>query len=167
MLPVNLMDAIADRLRVALKDYSAGKPPEDMPALYIGRKPLNVYPGQIPVPEDAGEGESFVYALVKKVEDEKELSMATVTIGCSVYDENTVDGWRNLYNIAEHIRQELLKNRILNKKFMLKLPLNTDYEEDQPFPNWIGIITAKYSIGQPVEEGIIYDNYQEIGFKRD
>ena len=168
MLPVNLMDALAEIMKKALKDYSAGKPPEEMPVLYMGRDPLKVYPGQIPVPEDADEGASFVYALVKKIEDKggNELSAATVSIGFSIYDEDPVDGWRNLYNIAEHTRQELLKHRILSKRFMLELPMETDFEEEQPYPNWIGTITAKYSIGQPVEEGIIYDDYQEIGFRK-
>lgn len=167
MIPVNLTDALATILQQALKDYSAGKPPEEVPVLRMGQNPLKVYPGQIPVPEDASEGASFVYAMVKKVDDKggNELSAATVTIGFSIYDEDQEDGWRNLYNIAEHTRQELLKHRILDKKFMLQLPMETEFVEEQPYPNWIGYITAKYSIGQPVEEGIIYDNYQETCFK--
>ena len=166
MIPVNLMDALAERLEKVLKDYSAEKPPEGFPvALVFGRKPLKIHPGQVPVPESADEIESFVYVIVKKIEDKNDSSSATVEIGVSLYDEDWT-GWRNMYNIVEHIRQELLKHRILNKKFMLQWPIETDFADEQPYPQWVGAVTAKYSIGQPVEEGIAYDNYQEIGVQR-
>ena len=168
MIPVNLMDALAERLQVILKDYSSGNPQDEVTgSVILGRNPLKIHTGQIPVPEDASELESFVYVIVKKIEDKggQDLSSATVEIGVSIYDEDET-GWRNLYNIVEHIRQDLLKHRILNKKFMLQWPINTEFAEEQPYPQWVGAITAKYSIGQPVEEGIAYDNYQEIGFQR-
>lgn len=166
MIPVNLMDALAERLQVVLKEYSAGDPQAEVPdSIILGKNSLKIHPGQVPVPEDAGEIESFVYVIVKKIDDKKDGSTAKVEIGVSIYDEDET-AWRNLYNIVEHIRQDLLKHRILNKKFMLQWPVETEFAEEQPYPQWFGAVTANYSIGQPVEEGIAYDNYQEIGFQR-
>ena len=35
MIPVNLMDALAERLQVILKDYSAENPPEGFPTSIV------------------------------------------------------------------------------------------------------------------------------------
>ena len=48
MIPVNLMDALAERLQVILKDYSAENPPEGFPtSIVFGRNPLKIHTGQI------------------------------------------------------------------------------------------------------------------------
>lgn len=155
MTPVNLMDTLAEQLEGLLSGYTTEQP--------SGTFPIAVFPGQVPVSDDASENRSAVYIIVRSVEDvgPNELSTATVKIAISIYDEDRETGWRSLYNVAEHIRQHLLKHRMLDKKFMLKCnsenPLKTDFEEDQPYPQWVAEITGHYTINQPEEEGITYD----------
>ena len=154
MIPVNLIETLTAHLRKLLADYSTEQP--------SGTFIVDVIPGRIPNPETAQENISAVYVIVRSVEDAggNEMSSATVEMILSIYDEDDLTGWRTLYNVAEHIRQYLLKHRILDKKYMLKIntenPVRTVFVDDQPYPQWIATITAKYTISQPEEEGILY-----------
>lgn len=152
MTPINLMDRLAAKLQTLMDDYSTDQP--------SGTLPIKVYPGYFPVRTDATEMNSAMYVLVKQVLDdtEKIKSSAIVEIGFSIYDEDPVDGWRSLYNALEHVRQYLLKNRIIDKKHWLQLPMETLVFDDQnqAWPQWRATMTAKYTVGQPAEEGITY-----------
>lgn len=159
MTPINLMDGLAKRLQKLLEDYSTEQPSSETPM------PIKVYPGYVPKQEDATERNSFVYVLVRQVidEDGNKKSSAIVEIGFSVYDEDLSDGWRSLFNLVEHVRQDLLKYRFINMKHRLELPMQTDIMDDnnQAWPNWRATITAKYTVGQPEEEGYDYGDFQE------
>ena len=152
MTPINLMDRLAAKLQTLMDDYTTEQP--------SGTLPIKVYPGYFPVRTDATEMNSALYVLVKQVVDESEKvkSYAIVEIGFSIYDEDPVYGWRSLFNALEHVRQYLLKNRIIDKKHWLQLPMETIVFDDQSqaWPQWRATMTAKYTVGQPVEEGITY-----------
>ena len=107
---------------------------------------------------NADEQASFIYALVTAAQDTADghMSTATVEIGFSIYDNSDVDDWRSLYNLMEHVRQHLLKQRLVANRHRLQLPLKLEVPEAQPAPQWQGKITATYTIGQPYEEDIYY-----------
>lgn len=158
MTPINLMDSLAKRLQKLLTDYSATQP--------SGKLPIKVYPGYFPVQNTAQERNSFVYVLVIQTKDRpgNDKSHATVELGFSIYDDDHTDGWRSLFNVMEHVRQDLLKFRLVNMKFRLDLeeaPIEMNIPENQPFPQWQGTMKACYTIGQPDEEGFNYDDFQE------
>ena len=152
MTPINLMDRLAAKLQALMDDYTTEQP--------SGILPIKVYPGYFPRRTNATEMNSAMYVLVTQVVDESEKakSYAIVEIGFSIYDEDPVYGWRSLFNALEHVRQYLLKNRIIDKKHWLQLPMETIVLDDQnqAWPQWRATMTAKYTVGQPVEEGITY-----------
>lgn len=152
MTPINFMDSMAAKLQLLMDDYTTEQP--------SGTLPIKVYPGYFPVKTNATEMNSALYVLVKQVVDESEKvkSYAIVEIGFSIYDEDPVYGWRSLFNALEHVRQYLLKNRIIDKKYWLHLPMETIAFDDQnqAWPQWRATMTAKYTISQPEEEGILY-----------
>lgn len=156
MTPVNLMDALAGRLQKLLADYSANQP--------AGAVPISVYPGYVPVEETSKEKPSFLYVLVTATEDKggNDLSTATVEIGFSIYDEDPVDGWRSLFNVIERVRQDLLKYRFVNMKHRLVLPVAMKIAAEQPWPQWQATMSVTYTIGQPEEEGMNFDDFQEV-----
>lgn len=159
MTPIDLMDMLAARLQKLLTDYTSEQP--------SGKVPVTVYPGYIPVQNNAQERKSLVYVLVIETTDKpgNTKSHATVEIGFSIYDDNHTDGWRSLFNVMEHIRQDLLKHRFVNMKFRLDLeeaPIKMSIPDNQPFPQWQGTMTACYTIGQPEEEGMNFDDFQEV-----
>lgn len=144
MTSINLMDQLAQFLTVILRGYNSD--------LKRNQTPIKVYPGYTPIRDRAQEDGSFVYALATEVEDTMEGSKAHVEIGASIYDSDTANGYRSLFNVLEHIRQALLVNRTIGGKHRLQLPMQTQVVEEQPYPQWQGKITCTYSLGQPQEE---------------
>lgn len=155
MTTVELMDKLAEFLRPAVADYRTQQP--------SGQREITVYAGFPAARLNSLEQASFIYALVTSAQDnaDYEQSTATVEIGFSIYDDSSTDDWRNLYNLMEHVRQYLLKHRLVAKSSRLQLPLKLEVPEGQPTPQWQGKITAIYTIGQPYEEDINYDDIQE------
>lgn len=150
MTTVELMDNLADYLRSVIVDYSTQQP--------SGKRSIKVYAGYPPARMNADEQASFIYTLVTGAQDtaDGDMSTATVEIGFSIYDDSEYDDWRSLYNIMEHVRQHLLKHRLVANRHRLQLPLKLEVPEAQPAPQWQGKITAIYTIGQPYEEDIYY-----------
>lgn len=156
MTPIGLMNELAKFLQDTLKDYSTQQT--------TGNLPILVYPGYPPIPDTAVEKNSYLYVLVVETNDEEDdskMSTAKVEIGFSIYDADQTDGWRTIYNVMEHVRQALLKKRFIAMKHRLELPLKGVVPDEQPFPQWYGKLIATYTIGQPQEEGINYDDFQE------
>ena len=85
-----------------------------------------------------------------------EQSAAKVEIGFSIIDGDTSEGWRSLFNLMEHVRQALLKKRTVANKHRLILPIKFKVADEQPFPQWQGLMTVSYTLGKPVEEEINY-----------
>ena len=144
------MNNLADFLREVVKDYSTNQE--------AGVLPVAVYAGYPPVRTDYEEKESFIYALATEWEDKEDGTFSTckAEIGFSIYDDNKTVGCFSLYNIMEHVRQALLKKRTLAGRNRLELPLKSVVSDDQPWPQWQGIITATYTLGQPMEEEVDY-----------
>lgn len=156
MTPIGLMDKLAKLLQDVLKDYSSTHT--------SGKMPVSVYPGWPPVRDSSKEQGSYVYVLVletKDNEDANELSTAKVEIGFNIYDDDKTDGWRSLFNIMEHVRQALLAKRFIEMNHRIVLPMVSAIADTPPFPQWLGKIEVNYTIGQPIEEGINYDDFQE------
>lgn len=151
MTTMELMENLAAFLRGAVSEYTA--------QTKEGTAPVEVYAGYPPIRTKPGQSPSFIYALVTSFQDEEgnKLSSAAVEIGFSIADDDPRDGWRSLTNIMEHVRQAMLKKRTIANKHRLELPIKGEIADNQPFPQWQGRITARYTIGQPVEEEINFD----------
>lgn len=154
MVSMVLVDALSSVLTTALANYTFTTPKG------VATAP-HVVAGWLPPkdPKNAASGlEDVPYVLIRFAghDDLAEGdSEAKVHIYVGIYDESH-DGWRNVANVLEHIRQVLLKNRTIAKKFRLTLPLkSTIPTEEQPYPNWVGWLETRWTIAQPVEEVII------------
>lgn len=150
MTSVELMNNLADFLCEVVKDYSSNQE--------AGTLPVVVYAGYPPVRTDYEEKESFIYAIATEWEDKEDGTFSTckVEIGFSIYDDNKTEGCFSLYNIMEHVRQALLKKCTLAGRNRLELPFKSVVSDDFTYPQWQGIITETYTLGQPMEEEIDY-----------
>lgn len=149
MIPIILLDELADFLKEANKTFV----PSDE---RIKNNELNVMPGYLKRREKANE-KLFPYIVPRliKGEDADDGSAVTVRIYFATYCEDVLNAWRELYNLMEHSRQALLKQRTLANKFRLKLPISYEMLEDQPYPEWLGWMDVQYEIFQPQEEEFI------------
>ncbi len=149
MTIVESMENVAAYLKEVVAEYSAKQA--------SGRKKIEVYAGFPPVRTSRDETPSCVYCVPTEANDSAAgASDVKLMIGLSIYDADKDSGGRSLYNLAEHIRQALLKKRTLGGRNRLILPLKTEIPTEQPFPEWVGVITATYTIAFIEEEGIDY-----------
>lgn len=74
------------------------------------------------------------------------------------------DGWRDLLNLSECIRQHLLTHRLIGDQFRLVLPVRfeTLAADLQPLPFFIAGMTLQYHIAQPQETLPIPDDIQQV-----
>lgn len=149
MTQVELMENVAVFLDEIVKEYET----KQSDGTYTR---IRVYPGYLPIKTNAKESESCIYSLVLECEDKDEQSEAKLEIGFSICDSDPTDGWRSLFNLMEHVRQALLKKRTIANKHRLILPIKSKVADEQPFPQWQGLMTVSYTLGKPVEEDINY-----------
>ena len=81
-------------------------------------------------------------------EDAKQ-SDATVKLICGVYSQDD-EGIYDLISLMEKVRLALLEDYEINSKFRLEQteikPLKWEISEDQPYPQWLGAITATFNV---------------------
>lgn len=78
----------------------------------------------------------------------------------SIVDVDFVIGARRIGNegfldvdaIAARIRRDLLVTPLIESRARLELPLESMIGEDEAFPQWFGIVSARFNIPQPIEE---------------
>lgn len=155
MTPVRLLAALATYLKEACEPYFLT---DDR----VKGKALIVQPGFLKKRTAANEMPypHIVPRFIKCVDDSGG-SMVTVRIYFGTYSEDVAHGWRDLMNLMEMGRLALLKQQTIAKKYRLQLPLTVEVPEDQPYPEWVGYITAVYAMPLPEEE--IIEKFQ--GFR--
>lgn len=62
------------------------------------------------------------------------------------------EGFLDVVSIVERIRRDLLVTPIIENRARLELPLESEFGEDDAFPQWFGIVSARFNIPQPIEE---------------
>lgn len=68
-----------------------------------------------------------------------------------IYDKSPDNqGYRDVLNIIDTIEQEILENRILEKKYRLEMPLKSYLFDEQPWPVFFGQIETTWETGRPM-----------------
>ncbi len=65
---------------------------------------------------------------------------------------NDATGYRDILNLAEKTRQELFKQKILNKRFEILEDFEMKIPEEHPYPYWLGEMTTKWIIPNVITE---------------
>lgn len=163
MTPAMLIKTLSEGLRKATANFV-------LQAEYQRDKKISVYEGYMP--EENFHNETFLPMIVvelRGVVDTDEGSFATVGLAFAVYGgENAKygggrerpnnrfndygDGWRDLMNLVETVRQYLLglPNRRLGEQFPIVLPIEYAPQESQPIPFYYGDMVITFEIGQPI-----------------
>ena len=151
MTPTRLLDGLATYLRSECSTYF-------LTDEKVKDNSLTVSPGFLKKRTTASEMPyPHIVPRFLKCSDEAEGSKVTVRIYFGTYSEDVETGWRDLMNLMEMGRLVLLRQRTIAKKYRLQLPLTTEATEDQPYPEWVGYVTAEYLMPLPEEETILVD----------
>lgn len=141
MIPVRLIEALADEIRDATKDYKLrAEGQED--------KKVTVYCQHIPDEDFLSDTYyPLVIVSVQEVTDDNEgISIATVGLTIGVYGDDK-EAWMDLLSIMERIRQRVCNEKIIARKYPLVMPTKFETIENQPYPFWFGYATLKYRVG--------------------
>jgi hypothetical protein len=172
MIALNLQDALVSRLQEIFSDYA-------LPVKSGAVKNVKVFSQYLPRPKGptvkpGGEREeesetiygpsdyeeNFPCIIVKfdeatdKEENTPDATLISVRILIGVYDPTPDEqGYRDVMNIMETIRQELLSARYLERKYKLEMPFKWYLFEDQPWPVFFGQIETVWETGRPLMPG--------------
>lgn len=73
-----------------------------------------------------------------------------VNLLVGTYDESPdCQGYRDVLNIIEVIRQELLTHRVLDSRYRLEMPMKSYLFEEQAWPVYFGQIETVWETGRP------------------
>lgn len=150
--PVLLVDELKAFLEDVVKNYQ-------LDTNRLGDvKPPQVVTGYLP-PKHAGPEPDFPFVIVRLIDgiDEEDGATVTVKIIAGTYSEDAQQGWRDVANILQHIWQELFKRRVIANRFRVEYPMKFEFPEEQPYPQWIGIMTTIWTVAHPVLEGLEYE----------
>ena len=145
MTPRNLIKALAKELREVLKDFK-------LSAEYQADRKVRVYEQIMPLAE--ADNDTFfpnVLIYLVQVDEDGTDSLATVNFSIAVYGGEDEQGWQDLFNIAERVRQFVLTHPVVGKKFPLEMPATFAPRppSEQPEPFFYFDCIARYRIATP------------------
>lgn len=116
---------------------------------------VNVYAGFLPRARSRDEQQQLCPAVVIRPEvtnDGKDRSTVSIVIYVTIYDEDMTYGAQMLFHFLEFIRYHLLAANPVENKWYINLDdgnMKTTVPDDQPFPQWIGVIEFEVYLPQP------------------
>lgn len=143
MTPLELVEDLSEKIREAVKKF-------EFIAEYQHNKHVSVYEQYLPLA--AFEDDSFYPAVTVQLYDVSSDGIddiATVVLTCGVFGGDGEDGWRDLFNLAELVRQEILTTPVLAEKFPVVMPVEFVPNEGQPQPFFFADINVRYRISTP------------------
>lgn len=147
MTPVLLMRSLKTSLEGVVENVELTSPKG------VLTKP-QVFLEQLPQKSASSQEEDFPFIIVRAAGGEdadgnKSTMKINLIIGTYSKDD---DGFIDVLNLFEGIRQALLKKRIVGKSFRMELPFVWRLFDEQPWPGWIGEINTLWTIPQVQEE---------------
>lgn len=148
---MRVVDALIEHITPAVSDFSletnvrghAFKAPK-VRAGYLAEKK----PGPSQSPPD------FPYVIVRFLEDNDtdDSNIAQIRIIAGTYSQDEENGWRDALNVATRVKQHLLAHPCFDSAFRVMRPIRTELPEEQPFPEWVAMLTIHVQLPQVREE---------------
>jgi len=148
---ITMINSLRDRIQESTKDFlldsnveGVQKAPEVMSGyLKAKKRKSDQTPPEYP----------FVLVRFHSDEDNQNGYTSLVHIIAGTYSEDEQNGWRDPLNILSFIKRDLLNNPIFGGSFSVSqdAPQKIELPEDQPFPEWVGIL--KIYVHLPQIEG--------------
>lgn len=158
MTPIFLLDDLKEVIKNCTKDLLLEVKTKRNDEEVI--RPANVFIGN--PPEKRANEQYIPYIILRLLTGqdeqkagEEEYSIVKVRIIVATYSKDSEKGYINALNLITRIRENLLKNRILKKRYILKMPFEYVIYEDDTGPYTIGeaVVTWEIpSIRQEVEK---------------
>lgn len=130
------------------------------------RVAVSLYTWRLPVQGVADEETNVPFILIGATDgsDGSQGGRANVQIDISTTFKDGQEGIQNVLTLLEHVRLALLRKPVIGKRFRLdgELKWFIPAGDDQPYPYWVTVIKADYSIPRPMEESGVAGYAQKI-----
>ena len=183
MTRAELIDSLTSGLKALLKGYTLPSRLQGVdgvdPSMQVIQQEVKVFAQYLPQPEgitfaekntglknyaDSDYESNFPCVIVKlgdmtdMEEQSRSHSSVKVVLLAGVYDESPeCQGYVDLLNLQEVIRKWLMEERVLARKFLLKMPLLSSLDEAETWPVYFGTMSMTYELGRPVRSsGYVY-----------
>ena len=156
---VNLLDALTARLSQAFSGYSLMNKQHELQqvrvfAQYVPRSDLVSYSQQ----DSTQDEESNIPLIIAKLDTmtdfeqgRHEHSTINARILCAVFDDdNAAQAYRDILDMQDIIRQNLLENRVICKRYILKMPLKSQLLDVETWPIYWGEQQLIFEAGRPL-----------------
>jgi hypothetical protein len=157
----SLQDALVRRLEEAFEEFRLPNQNPDATAA-DGFDHVTVFLGALDPIERGEDGQEIappfplvVVTTPKWIDGEGEGGARSTTVMVDIeigVRRLNKDGHRDVTAVAECIRTNLLRDPKIENHARLVLPLETEIGKQDAFPQWVGVVTARLNIPQPVEE---------------
>lgn len=112
---------------------------------------FNVFIQNLPPKKDAKDDSMFPFCLITLTDGEQgEEATQDILFTFGVKDQNTnYQGYKDIVNSIEKVRQYLIKDKEVENRFILKTPIRWTYPDSvETYPFYFGAILATYTIPQ-------------------
>ena len=141
-----LLEDLKDRLYTEFQDYQLKNETGTLAT-------LNIYLQNLPGSGPNGDDPVFPYVAIRIMQTQDfdwETAYADILFVIGVYDEDSdYQGYKDVMNIQEKIRQNLCRDHMLNERYELVWPLTalpSDDFSDSAYPYFFGAVEARYKI---------------------
>lgn len=113
---------------------------------------INVYPQFLPAKTGKKDKSHFPYILVIILDGdikETESNTCRVLFMAGTYDDDTNhQGYKDVLNVMQKIYNYLARNRIIDKKYELKYPIDWQLSDEDTYPYYFGAIETNWTVGK-------------------
>ena len=151
MTPLDVSRGIASYLKGCIKKYDELLRSVDSDG-EESVKDVRVYSGFLPHKTTRKEMMELCPAVVVRPEsfkDGKDDSRVSIVAYVTVFDDDLEQGCDTLFHYMNFVRNMLLLENPIDDKWFIADGLEGTVPDDQPFPQWIGVIEFEVYIPQP------------------
>ncbi len=156
MTPMGCAMGIADYLTEYFaehEEFSDLNQPGQESRIVKWDKPVAVYAGYLPLAASRQEQEELCPAVVVRpaeVSDKENESLVTIAVSVTTLDTDKKQGCLSLYHLLEVVRYALHTEQTIAGKYLIKDgTMRTVIPDQQPFPQWWGVIELQIYLPQP------------------
>lgn len=152
MTPLDVARLITSFLQKVIAEYDETLRVVDAITEESTSKDIAVYTGFLPRANTRKDMEKMCPAVVVRPEayvDGGQNSTVSIVIYVTTMDEDKQHGCDSLFHLMEFIRMMLLSNSPVEGKCFIAPGMKSSVPDDQPFPQWIGVLEFDVYIPQP------------------
>lgn len=146
MTPTLLQNCLVEEIKILFDGFLLKNSEEEL-------VPINVYLQYLPTKKREEDADFFPYIVVRVEDGEEEIAedsaqcRVVIITGICDWDEN-YQGYRDVMNILEKMRQHFLKKRIIDNRFEIQGKLKWAINQEEAYPYFFGGLDTTWSIGK-------------------